>query len=178
MEFEKPKTDHLVLKPKVVDPTDKPAGAGDGSRISVQKIHAENVLAEALRKKGKRGNLKAPTGDTYGQPPLPKGFKLNEFEVFNDVARPQDEDAVSVDEILLENRVAEDRSGWGRILDWRRRKSRRGRDLIIVVGTFDLTVALFIKFSPGATSVIYGVAAITLFTSMVSWIMLFVVDPY
>lgn len=176
MEFEKPKTDHLVLKPKVIDPTDKPAGPGDSSRISVQRIHEENVQADNQRKKGQRGALSSPPSEAKAE--LPKGFKLTEFEVHNEIARAEDEEAVSVDEILLENRIAEERSGWGRILDWRRRKSRRSRDFIIVVGAFDLGVLFLMKSMPDTVSAIYGVAAITLFTSMVGWVMFMVVDPY
>jgi hypothetical protein len=178
MEFEKPKTDHLVLKPKVIDPTDKPAAAGDESRISVQKIHAENVRAEALRKSGERGSISPPSAHPAGEPSVPMGFKLKEFETFNEVARPQDEEAVSVDEILLENRIAEEKSGWGRIKSWRRRKSRRARDFLIVVGTFDLAIALMMKTDPNVVTTIYGIAGITLVTSTVGWVMFFVVDPY
>jgi hypothetical protein len=176
MEFEKPKTDHLVLKPKVIDPVDKPAGPDDSSRISVQKIHEENVRADKQREKGERGAISSPESEAGAE--LPKGFKLTEYEVHNEVARAGDEEAVSVHEILLENRIAEERSGWGRILDWRRRKSRRGRDFIIVVGGFDLAILLLMKSMPNTVSAIYGVGAITLFTSMVGWVMFMVVDPY
>jgi hypothetical protein len=175
-EFEKPKTDHLVLKPKVVDPTDKPAGPGDSSRISVQGIHAENVLADKQRAKGKRGTI-SPTVP-LAEPQVPKGFKMTEFEVFNDVARAHDEDAVSVDEILLENRIAEERSGWGRIVDWRRRKSHRGRDFLLVVGSVDLFIAFMMKMEANVVTSIYGVAAITLFTTTMAWVMFMIMDPY
>jgi hypothetical protein len=166
----------LVRKPRVIDPTDKPAAAGDASRISVQKIHAENVEADKLRQKGKRGNISP--ADVPAEPELPKGFKLREFEVFNDVARPSDDDAVSVDEILLENSVAEQRSGWGRIVDWRRRKSHRGRDFLMVVGTVDLLIALVMKMNPNVMTMVYGVGGITLFTTTVAWMMFVVMDPY
>jgi hypothetical protein len=175
-EFEKPKTDHLVLKPRVVDPTDKPAGPGDSSRISVQGIHAENVLADKQRAKGERGNISPSVPPVETQ--VPKGFKLAEYEVFNDVARPHDEDAVSVDEILLENRIAEDRSGWGRIVDWRHRKSHRGRDFLIVVGSVDLSIALIMKMESNVMTAIYGIAGITMFTTTVAWVMFMVMDPY
>ena len=175
-EFEKPKTDHLVLKPKVVDPTDKPAGPGDDSRISVQKIHAENVLADKLRAKGKRGKISPTVPDA--EPQLPKGFKMTEYEVFNDVARPHDEDAVSVDDILLENKIAEERSGWGRIVDCRRRKSHRGRDFLIVVGSVDLFIAFVMKMEPDTVTAVYGVAGITFFTTTVAWVMFMIMDPY
>ena len=112
------------------------------------------------------------------EPQLPKGFKMTEFEVFNDVARPNDEDAVSVEEILHENRIAEDRSGWGRIVDWRRRKSHRGRDFLLVVGTVDLAIAFAIMTEPNVVTTIYGIAAITLVTTTVAWVMFMIMDPY
>ncbi|HZZ19121.1 MAG TPA: hypothetical protein VFE25_07125 [Opitutaceae bacterium] len=174
-EFEKPRTDHFVLKPRVIDPTDKPAGPGDESRISVQKIHAENVEAENMRSTGALGPI---SPDASAEPQLPKGFKLNEFEAFNDVARPHDEDAVSVGEILQENRAAEEKSGWGRIVAWRRRKSHRSRDFLIVVGTVDLLILLVMGPSPNVMTATYGIAGITLVTTTTAWVMFMVMDPY
>jgi hypothetical protein len=176
VDFAKPETGHLVLKPRVVVPTDKPAGADEGLRISVPKIHQENLRADERRTKGKR--RKAPALAIPEKPSLPAGFKHRDIEVFNQVARPTDDGAISVGQILLENRIADEKSGWGRLKRWRRRKSRRGRDFIIVVGTVDITVALMMKIMPSPMMLIYGLGAITLVTTTMGWIMFFVMDPY
>ena len=80
--------------------------------------------------------------------------------------------------MLLENRMAEEKSGWGRIRSWRRRKSRRLRDFLILVGGTDLLVFALMKALPGVVSAVYGLSAIVLVTACFSWIMFFVVDDY
>ncbi len=96
-----------------------------------------------------------------------------------DSPAPQgDPSIVSVPEMLLENRIAEERSGWGRIRAWRRRKSRRLRDFLIIVGGTDLLVFALMRALPGVVSAIYGLSAIVLVTACFSWIMFFVVDDY
>jgi hypothetical protein len=73
MEDEKPDTSHLVLKPKVVEPTDKVATPGDGTAISVQGIHQENALADEKRAARKKPSL---TGEAPKDSTVPPGFKV------------------------------------------------------------------------------------------------------
>jgi hypothetical protein len=177
VEFEKPETKHLVLKPKVIAPTDTTVPQGDPSRISVQNIHAQNLQAEKNKAKGKKA--KAPPQLALPEKPsIPAGFKHRDIEVLNEKADPDDIDAVNVPEILLENRMAEEKSGWGQIRRWGRRRSKRGRDFLIVVGTTDLVIALGMKTMPSPMMVVYGLSAITLVTVCVGWIMFVVMDPY
>jgi hypothetical protein len=177
MEFEKPETKHLVLKPKAIVPTDTTVAQGDPSRISVQQIHAQNVQAEKDKSKGKRAKAPAQLA-LPGKPSIPAGFRHRDIEVLNEVADPEDIDAVSIPEILLENRIAEEKSGWGQIKRWGRRRSKRGRDFLIVVGTTDLLIGIAMKTMPGQMMVVCGLSAITLVTICVGWVMFMVMDPY
>ncbi len=176
MEDEKPKTSHLVLKPKEIVPTDLPTRAGDGNAISAQLIHGQNKAAEerAAWRKKEGIAMPAPVAD----PVLSPAFRPKEIAPLDPPSAPGDEEVISVPGILLENRLAEERSGWGRIKRWRRRKSRRTRDFVILVGGTDLAIIVLMKTMPGAITLIYGVAAITLVTSMFGWILFFVMDDY
>jgi hypothetical protein len=93
-------------------------------------------------------------------------------------AKPGDEEAVSVPGILLENQVAEHRSGWWRVKGGKKRVSRRNRDFILIVGGLDLAIAVGIKVMSNTVSTIYGIAGITLITSTFAWIMFVVNDDY
>jgi hypothetical protein len=176
MDFEKPETKHLVLKPRVVVQTDRPTVPGEEGAISVQGIHAQNVQADKLRKKAKgRKPLSLPES---AEPALPSVFKAKEIDAINAPARAGDEKAINVADILLENRVAEEKSGWGRLKKWRRRKSKRGRDFLIIVGGIDLSIALLMKVLPSGVALVYGISAITLATTTLGWVMFVVMDDY
>jgi hypothetical protein len=178
MEFEKPETKHLVLKPKVVALTDKPTVPGEESAISAQSIHAQNEQADMRREKAKGRKSSAPALPTAADAALPSVFKAREITTVNAPARAGDDEAINVGDILLQNRVAEERSGWGRLKKWRRRKSKRGRDFLIIVGAIDLSIALLVKVMPSGVTLVYGISAITLATTTLGWIMFVVMDDY
>jgi hypothetical protein len=178
MDDEKPDTRHLVLKPKEIVPVDKPSRPGDGNTISVQLIHRENALAE---KKGlrKRHAGRDPMANPAEQPAvLPAIFRPKDVTPLDPPSTAGDEEAINIPDILLENRIAEERSGWGRIKRWRRRRSKRNRDFVLVVGGLDIAIAIGIKVMSSTVSTIYGLAAIILVTSMFGWIMFVVNDDY
>jgi hypothetical protein len=179
MEFEKPDTSHLKLKPKEIVPTEERALPGDGSALSVQLIHRQNQIAEekAARRRKKGLPPEPPSLPAPGQALSPV-FKPKEITPLDPPAASDDEDVISVPGILLENRVAEERSGWGRIKNWRKRKSRRLRDFVILVGGVDLAIAIIMKTMPGTVTMVYGIAGITLVTTMSGWIMFVVMDDY
>jgi hypothetical protein len=180
MDDEKPDTRHLVLKPKEIIPMDKLSRPGDGTAISVQMIHRENRLAEeklARKPKRARGPLAPPLTPAL-VPGLPAGFKPRQIDTLNPISGPDDEEAIHVPDILNENRAAEDRTGWGRLKRLKKRKSKRNRDFIILVGGIDLVIAAAIKFMPSSVTMIYGLAGITLVTSTFAWIMFVVNDDY
>ena len=179
MDDEKPSTKHLVLKPKEIVPTDNVSRPGDGQAISVQLIHRENVLAEQRAAERRRGNVPFPAPEGAEAPPLSPIFKPKEIVPLDPPAPADDEEAIKVPDILLENRIAEVESGWGRIFHRKRKRiSRRTRDFLIVVGSADLAVCAFVRGSFNAVSFIYGIAAVTLLTSSVAWIMFAVMDDY
>jgi len=177
MEDEKPSTKHLVLKPKEIVPMDGPSRPGDGTAFSVQLIHEQNRLAEEKAKARRRTNAPMPVPEAQ-EPELSPVFKMKTIDTVNPVARPDDEEAIHVAEILLENRIIEEQRGWKRIKFWKRRSSRRLRDFLIGVGSIDLAVAGFMYWQQNPITAMFGIGAITLVTSISAWMMFFVMDDY
>jgi hypothetical protein len=176
-EFEKPDTSHLVLKPKEIVPTDRRALPGDGTAISVQLIHGQNRIAEEKASEGKRRGRPAAPAKPAAAPP-PPGFKAAEIERVNPAVRPDDEEAISVPEILKENKIAEVESGLADVKPPQRRKSRRNRDFILLVGTIDTAIIIYMRVMQDTVAFVYGIAGITLVTSMSAWIMYVVNEDY
>jgi hypothetical protein len=179
MDDEKPDTRHLVLKPKVIELTEERSRPGDGTAISVQLIHKQNALAQEKAAKEKRRGGGAPRlPGIEPAPPLSPVFKPREIVPTDLPAKPGDEETISVPDILLENQIAEHQSGWWRVKGRKRRKSRRNRDFLLIVGGLDLAIAVLMRVMSNTVSTIYGVAGITLITSTFAWIMFVVNDDY
>jgi hypothetical protein len=178
MEDEKPKTSHLVLKPKEIVLTENRSLPGDGSAISVQLIHQQNVLAEKKSAKmGKTGLFRAEPGPEAA-PALPPVFKAKEITPLNAPVKPDDDESISVHDILRENRIAEEKSGWGRVKRGGRRRSRRLRDFLLVVIPVDVALVVYMRFYSSTMTLVYAGAGLTLFTSMLAWVMFVVMDDY
>jgi hypothetical protein len=178
MDDEKPSTKHLVLKAKDIVPMDRVARAGDGSAISVQLIHRQNLLAEERANRRKAANLPVADPVPMIAAPLSPIFKPKEITRTDPPFFPDDDEAITVPDILLENRVAEEDSGWGRVKPRRRKFSRRTRDFVLMVGLADLAVVITMRQLADSVSFIYGISAITLLSSTVAWIMFVVMDDY
>jgi hypothetical protein len=178
MDDEKPETSHLVLKPRVVVPTDKPTVPGESSAVSVQGIHAQNLAADMERGKKRHRKEGPPVLALPSEPSLPAGFKPNDFMPLNSPALPGDEEGIDVHDILIENRDAEVESGWGSLKRKRRRRSTRSRDFVLIVGAIDITLAIIMKVMPSPMTVVYGLAGITLSNVSLGWIMFVVMDDY
>ncbi|HEY4989136.1 MAG TPA: hypothetical protein VII09_04975 [Opitutaceae bacterium] len=178
MDDEKPDTRHLVLKPKEIELTDALSRPGDGTALSVQLIHQQNRLAEEKALRRKRPTLGEADAKPAVARALPPVFKPKVLNPLDPPVRPGDEEAITVPDILLENRIAEDRSGWGRLKRRKRRKSRRNRDFVLLVGGLDLTIAILMKVMASAVTMVYGLSAIALITSTFAWIMFVVNDDY
>ena len=176
MDDEKPDTRHLVFKPKEIVLTDTPSRPGDGTAISAQLIHRQNLVAEERAEFRRKSGIPFPT--PKADPVLAPAFKAKELTPVNSPVRPGDEAAINVPKILLQNHIAEKRSGWGRIRHWRKRKSRRTRDFIIFVGGLDLAIAFAMMEMHDFITLTYGIAAITLVTSVFGWVMFFVMEDY
>jgi hypothetical protein len=178
MDDEKPDTRHLVLKPKEVVPTDPPSRPGDGTAISVQLIHRQNRLAEEKRSRRRRRDPRPPAPAPPPEQALDPAFKPKEITPLNAPALAGDDDAIAVPDMLKENQAAEVQSGLAEVKHRKRRKSRRNRDFILLVGSLDLGIAFLMKMMPGVITMIYGLSAITLVTSTFGWIMFVVNDDY
>jgi hypothetical protein len=179
MDDEKPSTKHLVLKPKEIARTDTVARPGDGQTISVQLIHRENLLAEekAAARRGTQAPFPASPGPSA--PPLSPVFMPREIVPMDPPAHAGDGEAITVPDILLKNRIAEEEAGWGRILHRKsKRVSKRTRDFLLIVVPLDLAVILFVRWSLNGVSLIFGISAVTLLTSSLAWIMFVVMDEY
>jgi hypothetical protein len=176
MDDEKPSTKHLVLKPREVVPIDRLSRPGDGTAISVQLIHEQNRLAEEKVSNRKREGTAFPVPSA--EPGIPQGFKAREIDPVNMPARPGDEEAIHVPEMLLQNRIAEERSSWGRVKRWKKRKTRRNLDFLIGVGSIDLAIMAVMLFTHNEVSLIFGISGITLVTSVAAWVMYVVMDEY
>jgi hypothetical protein len=179
MDDEKPDTRHLVLKPKVIELTEERSRPGDGTALSVQLMHKQNALAEEKAAKEKRRGRSAPSLPV-GQPApaLAPVFKPREIVPTDKPAAKGDEEAISVPEMLIENKAAELQTGWWRVKHRKKRSSRRNRDFLLIVGGLDLAIAVLMKVMSNTVSTIYGVAGITLITSTFAWIMFVVNDEY
>jgi hypothetical protein len=178
MDDEKPDTRHLVLKPREIIPMDKLSRPGDGTAITVQLMHRENLLAEQKSSRMKNDGPGPLASRVAPAEVPPSAFKPKEITPLDPPSSPNDEEAINVSDILLENRIADERSGWGRIRRWTGRKSKRNRDFILVVGVLDLAIAICMKVMANVVTMIYGIAAITLVTTTVAWIMFVVNDDY
>lgn len=179
MDDEKPDTSRLVLKPKEIELTEERSRPGDGTAISVQLIHRQNALAEerAAREKCRGREAPLPAGDARASV-LPPVFKPREIVPTDPPAKTGADEEIAVPEMLLENRIAEHRSGWWRVKDRKKRRSRRNRDFILIVGGLDLAIAVLMKTMSNTVSTIFGIAGITLITSTFAWIMFVVNDDY
>jgi hypothetical protein len=178
MEDEKPDTRHLVLKPKVITLTEERARPGDGTAISVQLIHKQNQIAEDKSRGKKRGNLELPPPNAERPPALPPIFKPKEIVLTDPRVNQDNVEAISVPDILLENRIAEQQKGWWRVKRTKKRASRRNRDFLLIVGVTDLAIVIIIKVLSNTMTTIYGIAGITLVTTTVGWVMFVVNDDY
>lgn len=177
MEFEKPDTSHLALKPKEIVPTDSRSLPGDGKAISVQLIHQQNRIAEEKASKRKKRDSRPPLlGGAQGGPP--PGFKESDIDRVNVPALPGDGEAVNVPEMLRENVAAEVDSGVAGVRPRKRRLSRRTRDFALLVGSIDAAIIVYVRIAANPLAFAYGIAGITLVTSTIAWVTFVVMDDY
>lgn len=167
----------LVLKKSDVEPVDKVARPGDGTAISVRLIHLENKLAAdkplmPVQVEGAETML--PTDETGA--PI---FKLREITPLDPPSIPGDEAAISVSDILQENRVAAFDTEPQLIAMPPRRRSRRNRDFVALVSLALLSVGvLAIVFRNDRQVVALALFGIVFLTVILAWIMYGVMDRY
>jgi hypothetical protein len=151
MDEEKPPVRRLALKPKEVDPTDPAARTGDGTAISVKLMHEVNWIA------ANKGAV--PPRDPF--------------------LAPKDIEAITVHEMLQENLDATAAIDRGPILMPVPRRSRRRRDLILVLACAGATSgALAIVFRANLQVLGLCLLAIGFLTAIMIWILYGVMDHY
>lgn len=178
MDDEKPSTKQFVLKQKDIIPIDQPARPGDGTALSVQLIHKMNQVAE---EKGRRA-LKEHE-DLRKAPPIvssvtPHVLKTKDIDPIDKAAHAGDEEAILVPDLLLENRVAEEESGYRAVKPRKRRVSRRNRDFFLILVPVDAAIIAFMIKYFTVVIFAFGLGALALITSMMTWIMFMVMDDY
>jgi hypothetical protein len=152
MDEETPPVRRLKLRPNEPLPTEERSLPGDGTAFSVSLAHHQNEIAEA----------KAAALPKVEQPPP-----------------PEDPEAIRIHDMLRQNlRAAQDpRSEL--IAMPERRRSRRNRDFLMLVGAAlvaDLVLSLI--FRKDLRVIALAQAAIGTLTAMLAWIIYGVMDHY
>jgi hypothetical protein len=178
MDDENPPVRRFKLKTREVEPTDKVARPGDGTAISVRLIHLQNNLAS-----GQPGQLagdartKAPVArDPEGSSPL---FKQKEFVRVDPPASAGDENAISVEQILLKNRAAAHERESELIAMPPRRRSRRHRDFLVVLSGAAITAGILaFVFRESLQIVGLALLGIVFLTAILAWVIYGIMDRY
>ena len=152
MDEETPPVRRLALKPKEeVSPTDPPARTGDGTAISVKLMHEVNWIAA--------NKAAVPPRDPF--------------------LAPKDEEAITVHEMLQENLDATAEIDRGPIAMPAPRRSRRTRDMVLVLACAGAASAtLAIVFRANLQVMGLGLLAVGFVTAIMAWILYGVMDHY
>jgi hypothetical protein len=152
MDEETPPVRRLALKPKEdVAPTDPAARTGDGTAISVKLMHEVNWIAA--------NKAAVPPRDPF--------------------LAPKDGEAISVHEMLQENLDATAEIDQGPIALPAPRRSRRTRDMLLVLacaGAASATLAFVFRANPQVMGL--GLLAVGFGTAIMAWILYGVMDHY
>jgi hypothetical protein len=177
MEEEKPQVRRLVLKAKEVDPVDRVARPGDGTAISVQLMHQANKNAEARpRSLFPEAGVAANGGwDAVGDPSV-----TSPQDAAADPSSPGGDDpAISVEGILRANRAAEDDLTPELIAMPARRKSRRNRDFVLLIGcalsSWGILAFVFRSDMQMVGLALFGIVFVTV---ILAWVMYGIMDKY
>jgi hypothetical protein len=165
----------LALKPKDVIPIDSASRAGDGTAISVQLIHRENQLAEEKRAGSKQGGPPDMPAGWGGLPLVEPGATAR----LDPPSRPGDPSAISVHEILSQNRAADAKSAPVLIAMPPRRKSRRNRDFSAVLAAAALAAGvLTLVFRKDPQIIGLAMIGVVCVSAAFAWIIYGVMDKY
>jgi hypothetical protein len=177
MEEENPQVRRLVLKAKEVDPVDKVARPGDGTAISVQLMHQVNRNAETRPGPLYSGTGESATGawDAVGDP----SASVPEDAAADLSPAVSDDPAISVEGMLRANRAAEDDSTSELIAMPARRKSRRNRDFVLLIGcALSAWGILAFVFRNDMQMVGLALFGIVFLTVILAWVMYGIMDRY
>lgn len=179
MEDAPPPKRRLSLKPRDVDPVDKVALPGDGTAISVKLIHRENQLATERPPASWQGDLMTPPEAEERLEEGPSPFKPKEITPLDPPSGPGGEDAISVAKMLHRNQAAAAASAPELIALPPRRRSRRNRDFMVLLGAAALSFGgLAAVFRQDRQMVALGLFGIVFATVILAWILYGVMDRY
>jgi hypothetical protein len=177
METPPPKS-RLVLKPREVEAVDKVARPGDGTAISVKLIHRENQISADKGSGHWSGDLMTPP-EAFEPEDLPSVFKPKEITPMDRPSGPGGEEAISVPGMLHRNHAAAMNSGPELIAMPVKRRSRRNRDFLLLLGGALLSVGvLALVFRDDRQMVALSLFGIVFTTVILSWVMYGVMDRY
>jgi hypothetical protein len=176
---DQPQKRRLSLKPKDVEPVDKVARPGDGTAISVKLIHRENQLAADRPPGSWQGDLMTPPTEEGDIEAGPSPFKPKEITPMDLPSGRSGEDAISVPKMLHRNQAAAAASAPELIAMPVRRRSRRHRDFMVLLGCAAISFgALALIFRQDRQMVALGLFGIVFATVILAWIMYGVMDRY
>jgi hypothetical protein len=178
MDDEDPPVRRFKLKTREVEPVDKVARPGDGTAISVRLIHLQNNLAaEQPAQLAGSADRQAPTsGATEGPSSI---FKQKEFVRVDPPAAAGDENAISVEQILLKNRAAAHERESELIAMPARRRSRRHRDFLVVVSVAAISAGIVaVVFRESMEIVGLALLGIVFLTAILAWVIYGIMDRY
>jgi hypothetical protein len=168
----------LVLKTKDVEAVDKVARAGDGTAISVKLMHKVNQIAEGKAPGRWSGDLMTPPeeGEPEGLPPVFKPKDITPMDLPSGITG---EEEISVPGMLHRNHAAAVNAAPELIAMPPKRRSRRNRDFLVLVGGAFVTVgALGFIFRDDRQMVALSLFGVVFTTVILAWVMYGIMDRY
>jgi hypothetical protein len=178
MDDENPPVRRLQLKPKEVEPVDKVARTGDGTAISVRLMHLQNNLASGRPMQRPTGSDGSPPAspDAEGASPI---FRQKDFAPTDPPATAGDENAISVEAILLRNRAAAYERESQLVAMPLPRKSRRHRDFLVVLAGAAISGGILtLVFRDSMQLVGLALLGIVFLTVILGWVIYGIMDRY
>jgi hypothetical protein len=178
MDDENPPVRKFKLKTREVEPVDKVARPGDGTAISVRLIHLQNnVASERPARSPGEADMQALSGrDAEGASPI---FKQNEFVAIDPPVTAGDENAISVEQILLRNRAAAHQRESELIPMPLPRRSRRHRDFLVVLSGAALSAGILAYVFRDSLQIVgLALLGIIFLTAILAWVIYGIMDRY
>jgi hypothetical protein len=168
----------FVLKPRDVDAVDKVARDGDGTAISVKLMHKVNQIAEGKAPGRWSGDLMTPP-EEGGPEELPAVFKPKEITPMDRPSGVTGEEEISVPGMLQRNHAAAVNAAPDLIAMPPKRRSRRNRDFLMLVGGAFLAVGvLALVFRDDRQMVALSLFGVVFTTVILAWVMYGIMDRY